>query len=79
MTAILYTAHAARSDGFDPGLLDGLEHRPRLLAAGHELSMHRRIMTSEPKRDEIGVTAYDGGLPIAEPARRLRQSHFVGG
>ena len=72
-------AHAARADGLDAGLLDGVEHRARLLAAGHELAMHRRVVTGEPQRDRIGVAAHDGGLALIEPPRRLRQPRLAAG
>ena len=49
----LDAAHAPRADRFDAGLLDGFEHRARLLAAGHELAMHRRIVTGDPQRDRV--------------------------
>ena len=70
-------AHAAGADRLDAGLLDRLEHRARLLAAGHELAMHRRIVTGEPQRDRIGVAAHDRGLALVETARRLRQPRLA--
>ena len=73
------SAHAARADRLDAGLLDRFEHRARLLAAGHELAMHRRIVTGEPQRDRIGVAAHDRGLALVEPARRLRQPRLAAG
>ena len=75
----LHAAHAARADRLDARLLDRIEHRARLLAARRELAMHRRIVTGEPQRDRIGVTAHDRGLALGEPARRLRQPRLVGG
>ena len=72
-------AHAARADRLDPRLLDGFEHRARLLAAGHELAMHRRIVAGEPQRDRIGMAAHDRGLALVEPARRLRQPRLAAG
>ena len=72
-------AHAARADRLDAGLLDGLEHRARLLAAGRQLAMHRRIVTGEPQRDRIGVAAHDRRLALVEPARRLRQPRLAAG
>jgi hypothetical protein len=72
-------AHAARADGLDAGLFDGIEHRARLLAAGHELAMHRRVVTGEPQRDRIGVAAHDGRLALVEAARRLRQARLAAG
>ena len=74
-----HAAHAARADRLDPGLLDRLEHRARLRSAGNELAVHRRIVTSEPQRDGIGMAAHDGGLALVEPARRLRQPHLAAG
>jgi len=76
---LLHAAHAARADGLDARLLDGFEHRARLLAAGHELAMHRRIVTGEAERDGIRVAAHDCGLALVEPPRRFRQPHLVGG
>ena len=76
---LLNPAHAAGSDRFDPRLLDGFEHRARLLTAGCEFSMHRRIMAGEAQGNRVGVAAHDGRLPIIEPARRFRQPHLVGG
>ena len=75
----LHPAHAARTDRLDAGLLDRIEHCARLLTAGHELAMHRGIVTGEPQRDRIGVPAHDRGLALGEPARRLRQPRLVGG
>ena len=72
-------AHAPRADRLDARLLDRLEHRARLLAAGRELAMHRRIMAGEPQRNRVGVAAHDGRLPLVEPARRLRQPHLAAG
>ena len=66
---LLHAAHAPRADRFDAGLLDRFEHRARLLAAGHELSMHRRIVTGEPQRNRVGMAAHDRGLALVEPAR----------
>ena len=68
----LDAAHAPRADRFDAGLLDGFEHRTGLLAAGHELAMHRRIVTGDPQRDRVGMTAHDCRFPFVEPARGLR-------
>ena len=71
--------HAARADRLDARLLDRIEHRARLLAARHELAMHRRIVTGEPQRDGVGVAAHDRGLALGEPARRLRQPRLAAG
>ena len=60
-------------------LLDGFEHRARLLAAGRELAMHGRIVAGEPQRDRIGMAAHDRGLALVEPARRLRQPRLAAG
>ncbi len=65
---LLNTAHAPRSDRFDAGLLDCFEHRARLLSAGDELAMHRRVVTGEPQRDRVGMAAHDGRFPLVEPA-----------
>ena len=74
-----HAAHAARADRLDAGLLDRLEHRARLLAAGHEFAMHGRVVAGEPQRDRIGVAAHDGRLALIEPARRLRQPRLAAG
>ena len=74
-----HAAHAARADRLDAGLLDGLEYRARLLAAGRELAMHRRVVTGEPQRDRIGMAAHDRRLAFVEPARRLRQPRLAAG
>ena len=71
--------HAARADRLDARLLDRIEHRARLLAAGHELAMHRRIVAGEPQRDRIGVAAHDRGFALGELARRLRQPRLAAG
>ena len=72
-------AHAARTDGLDAGLFDRFEHGAGLGAAGHQLAMHRGVVTGEPQRDGIGVTAHDGRFAFVQPSRRLRQSRLVGG
>ncbi len=72
-------AHAARADRLDAGLLDRFEHRARLLAAGHELAVHGRIVTGEPERNRIGVAAHDRRLALVEPPRRLRQPRLAAG
>ena len=71
--------HAPRSDGLDARLFDRLEHGAGLGAAGHQLAMHRRVVTGEPQRDGIGVTAHDGRFAFVQPSRRFRQSRLVGG
>ena len=76
---LLHTAHAPRSDRLDAGLFDRFEYRARLLAARDELAMHGRVVTGEPQRDRVGMTAHDGRFPLVEPPRRFRQPHFVGG
>ncbi len=72
-----HPAHAAGADRLDAGLLDRLEHRARLLAAGRKLAMHRRVVTGEPQRDRIGMAAHDRGFALVEPARRLRQARLA--
>ncbi len=69
--------HAARADRLDAGLLDRVEHRARLLAAGHELAMHIGVVTGELERDRVGMPAHDRGFAGAELARRLRQSRLA--
>ena len=69
--------HAARADRLDARLLDRLEHRARLLAARHQLAMHRRIVAGELERDRIGMAAHDRGLGPGELARRLRQPRLA--
>ena len=59
---VLHAEHAARADRLDAGLLDRVEHRARLLAAGHQPAMHRRIVAGELERHRIGVAAHDRGL-----------------
>jgi hypothetical protein len=72
-------AHAARADRLDAGLLDGFEHGAGLLAAGRKLAMHCGIVTGEPQRERVGVTAHDRGFALVEPARRLRQPRLAAG
>ena len=59
---VLHADHAARADRLDAGLLDGVEHRAGLLAAGHQPAMHRRIVAGELERHRVGVAAHDRGL-----------------
>ena len=70
--------HAPRPDRLDSRLLDGIEHRARLLSARHELAMDRWIMARELERDGIGVAAHNGGVGTAELARWLRQTRLSG-
>ena len=70
--------HAAGANRLDTGLLDRLEHGPRLLAARHKLSMHQRIVAGELERDRIGVAAHDRGIRSAELSRRLGQARLSG-
>ena len=65
--------HPARADGFDPRLLDGVEHATRLLIAGHKLLVNFGIMTSEAQRHRVGVPAHDRRIFACQLARRLRQ------
>src|SRR5581483_2383898 len=37
--------HPPGADRLDPGLLDGFEHRACLLASGHQLAVHRGVVT----------------------------------
>ena len=69
--------HAPRADRLDARLLDRLEHRARLLAAGHELAVHRRIVAGELQRDRIGMAAHDRGIRAGELARRLGQPRLA--
>ena len=71
--------HAPRADRLDARLLDRVEHRARLLAAGNQLAMHRRIVTGELERERIRVPAHDRGFLLVELARRLRQPHLAAG
>ena len=57
-----HALHAARTNGLDARLLDRVEHRARLLSTGHQLAMHRGIVTGELQRHGIGVAAHDRGL-----------------
>ena len=70
--------HAPRADRLDAGLLDGLEHRARLLAGRLQAAMHRRVVAGEPQRNRIGMAAHDRRLargtacaaaPAAAPCR----------
>ena len=63
----------ARADRLDARLLDRVEHRARLLAAGHQLAVHVGIVTGELERDRIGMAAHDGGFRVRQLARRLGQ------
>ena len=69
--------HAARADRLDARLLDRVEHRARLLAAGHELAVHVGIVTGELERDRVGMAAHDRGFLARELARRLRQPRLA--
>ena len=73
----LHAEHAARADRLDAGLLDRIEHRARLLAAGHEPPMHRGIVAGELQRHRVGIAAHDGGLLAGQLARRLGQPHLA--
>ena len=57
--------HAPRADRLDARLLDRLEHRARLLPAGHQLAMHGRIVAGELERDGVGMAAHDRGVRAA--------------
>ncbi len=74
---VLHAEHAARADRLDASLLDGVEHRAGLLAAGHQAPMHRRIVAGELERDGIGMAAHDRGLATRELSRRLGQPHLA--
>ena len=74
-----HAVHAAGADRLDPRLLDGVEHRARLLSARSQAAMHGRIMAGELERDRIGMAAHDRGILPAELARRLRQPHLLAG
>ncbi len=69
--------HAPGADRFDPRLLHRVEHRARLLAAGHQLAMHPGIVTGELEGDRVGVAAHDGGVGGRELARRLGQARLA--
>jgi hypothetical protein len=70
-------AHATRANRFDPCLFDGFEYGARLLAAGRQLAMHRRVMAGEPQRDRVGMTANDCSLALVQSPRRLRQTRLA--
>ena len=74
-----HAGHAPRADRLDARLLDRLEHRARLLAAGHEFAMHRRIVAGELEREPVGVPAHDRGFLRVELARRFRQPDLAAG
>ena len=57
-----HARHAARADRLDARLLDRIEHRARLLAAGHQPAMDRRVVAGELQRDRVGVAAHDRGI-----------------
>ena len=69
--------HALGADRLDARLLDGLEHRARLLPARRQLAMHGRIVTRHLERDGVGMAAHDRGLLARELARRLRQPRLA--
>ena len=69
--------HAARADRLHTRLLDRVEHRARLLAAGNQLAMHRRIVTGELERERIRVSAHDRRFQLVELASGLRQPHLA--
>ena len=71
--------HAARPDRFDAGLLDRLEHRAGLLAAGQQAAMNGIVVTRHPQRDRICMAAHDCGIGGRELARRLRQPRLAAG
>ena len=62
---------------FDARLLDRVEHRARLLSAGHPLAMHAGIVTGELERDRVGMAAHDRGLGRGQLAWRLRQPNLA--
>ena len=69
--------HAPRADRLDARLLDRLEHRARLLAAGLQAAVHRRIVAGNAQCDRVGMAAHDRRLAARELARRLRQPHLA--
>ena len=73
----LHAEHALGADRLDARLLDRLEHRAGLLAAGHEPPVHRRIVAGELERRGIGMAAHDRGVLPGQLARRLRQPRLA--
>ena len=73
----LHAHHALGADRLDAGLLDRLEHRAGLLAAGHQAPMHRRIVAGELERRGIGMAAHDRGVLPGQLARRLGQPRLA--
>ena len=59
-------------------LLNRLEHRTRLLAAGREPAMDIGIVTGEPQRDRIRMPAHDRGVLPRQFSRRLGQPRLAG-
>ena len=71
-------AHALGADRLDTGLLDGIEHAPRLRIAGHQLAMNFRIVTRHAQRNGVRMAAHDGGILAGQLARRFRQPRLAG-
>ena len=69
--------HAPRADRLDAGLLDRLEYRARLLAAGHQFPVHARIVAGKLERDRVRMPAHDRGLVPGKLARRLGQPRLA--
>ena len=68
--------HAARADGLDARLLDGVEQRPRRLVRRRQPAMHGVIVAGEAQRHRIGEAAQDRRLARVGLARRLRQARL---
>ena len=68
--------HAARPDGLDAHLLDGLEDRAGRLGLRQEAAVGGGIVAGEFQRHGIGMAAHDGGLARAELAGRLGQARL---
>ena len=68
-----HALHAARTDGFDPRLLDRVEQGARRRALRRVTAMDRVAVASEPQGEQVGETPNDRGLARIGLARRLRQ------
>jgi hypothetical protein len=68
------TAHPARTDAFDPRLLDRVEDGTRRIALGRSAAMDCGIVAGEAQCHRIGVTAQDRDVIGGELAWRLRQA-----
>ena len=68
--------HAARADGLDARLLDGVEHGAGGLVLRGELAVHARVVTGELEGERIRMAAHDGGFPGRQLAGGLGQARL---